>query len=296
MEKTVTVADKFAAALNSDIGKAAQSVGETTASTMLGIGQIMTDQLIADAEEAMAKIDADLEAKKQEIEKAREAELRKKGLLEAKTAEDMQAKVDAAEEAGDEILKAELERKQKEMEVNEKFDAQQVQAEYDAEVAKANLKYEADKAKYQMDIANASVAMAQAIMNAVNSGMQFGPAAVAMVPILTAMAAAQGAVQIAAITSRPPKKATIPPPAFADGGFVPGNPRDGDVQQILATAGERVQTAEDVQNELRTLEGGGGKEIILYATFKLDTETIGKAVFNFANHHGAMLEARAIIG
>jgi hypothetical protein len=45
-----------------------------------------------------------------------------------------------------------------------------------------------------MDIVNAANTMAQAIINAVNAGMQFGIAAPVMVPLLTGMAGSLSAI------------------------------------------------------------------------------------------------------
>ncbi|GHV89207.1 hypothetical protein AGMMS50267_15670 [Spirochaetia bacterium] len=294
MEKTVTTADKFNAAMGSTIGKAAQSVASGTMDMVSNIGGMMVEQLQHDTEEAIAKIDEQLAIKKAEIEEARNQALMEAGFIEAQTSEDMQAKIDAAKEAGDEVLQYELERRQEEMRINEEYDAKAKEAEEKAAREKLDLQYKADMAAYKQKIADTTLTIAQSIASAVSAGMQFGPAAVAMVPVLTAMAAAMGGAQMAVLLANPPKK-----PAFADGGIVPGNPRLGDVQQILATGGEGVFTADQMEAMGMMANnggGGGGQEVVQYLNVYIDGELVGKSVARFFNAKGAIIEQRALIG
>ncbi|GHU15421.1 hypothetical protein FACS1894163_02080 [Spirochaetia bacterium] len=277
---------------DSDTFKAAQKVAGETMGMVSQIGDMMLKQLQHDTEEAIAAIDEKLADEKEKIEEARNQALMEAGFIEAQTADDMQARIDAAKEAGDEVLQYELERKQEEMRINEEFDAKEKAAEEQAAREKLELQYKADMAAYKQKIVDTTLTIAQSIASAVSSGMQFGPAAVAMVPILTAMAAAMGGAQMAILLSNPPKK-----PAFADGGIVPGNPRLGDVQQILATGGEGVFTADQMEAMgMMANNGGGGQEVVQYLNIYLDGALVGKSVARFFNANGAIIEQRAIIG
>ncbi|GHT88466.1 hypothetical protein FACS1894137_16800 [Spirochaetia bacterium] len=104
-----------------------------------------------------------------------------------------------------------------------------------------------------------------------------------------AMATTLGGITLGMVIANKPKA-----PHFADGGIVPGRKSDGDTIPVMATAGEIIMN--EMQQE-RVADGiVGGKNITLDATFILDSETIGKATFNWANDTGAVLKARAIIG
>ena len=73
-------------------------------------------------------------------------------------------------------------------------------------------------------------------------------------PILAALIAASGAVQIASIVANKPK-----PPSFATGGIVPGNSYSGDRVQANVNSGEMILNAQQQRNlwDMANSRGGG---------------------------------------
>ena len=91
----------------------------------------------------------------------------------------------------------------------------------------AKLKHKMDVANWQNQLLQASVATAQSIVNAVNSGMSAGPGALVMVPLLTGMAAALTATQLSVIAANKPQE----PAYLAQGGLI--RRRTGGVNAII---------------------------------------------------------------
>ncbi len=120
-------------------------------------------------------------------------------------------------------------------------------------IDKAELEYKQAESSKKIALFDAGIALAAAIMQATLAGMQFGIAAPAMIPILTALAAATGALQIATIASTPLPEI----PAFSSGGYVSsdysGNysaygltsPNSYDNTLAWLSTGERVLSVEE---------------------------------------------------
>jgi hypothetical protein len=164
------------------------------------------------AQAAMEEIDKALEQSKKSIEEAREAQLVEEGFMEAQRSEDMQAQIDAAREANDQVLEYQLRRRQREMEINEQYDAEVKAAEKKANKEKAEQEYKAAQTKYELDLTSAIVSGALAVAQAAVNTWPI-PA----IPMMAAAGASTGA-QIAVIAANPPKL------KFATGGIVPGQP------------------------------------------------------------------------
>lgn len=97
----------------------------------------------------------------------------------------------------------------------------QIEKQREAEIAKA--KNDASKKQYSMQVIQAIAQTAQNIIAAVGAGMQFGVAAPYMIALLTGIATATGAVQIAAIQKQQQAAASQ---GYSSGGFTKPGPVD----------------------------------------------------------------------
>lgn len=95
----------------------------------------------------------------------------------------------------------------------------QIEKQREAEIAKA--KNDASKKQYSMQVIQAIAQTAQNIIAAVGAGMQFGVAAPVMIPVLTGIATATGAVQIAALRKQQQAAASQ---GYSTGGFTKPGP------------------------------------------------------------------------
>lgn len=97
----------------------------------------------------------------------------------------------------------------------------QIEKRREAEIAKA--KNDASKKQFAMQVIQAVAQTAQNIIAAVGAGMQFGAAAPYMIALLTGIATATGAVQIAAIQKQQQAAASQ---GYSTGGFTKPGPVD----------------------------------------------------------------------
>ena len=97
----------------------------------------------------------------------------------------------------------------------------QIEKQREAEIAKA--KNDASKKQYSMQVIQAVAQTAQNIIAAVGAGMQFGVAAPYMIALLTGIATATGAVQIAALRKQQQAAAAQ---GYSTGGFTKPGPVD----------------------------------------------------------------------
>jgi hypothetical protein len=218
----------------------------------------------------------------EQIEKARQMELEAEGFIEAQSEEQIQKQIDAAKQAGDEVLQYQLNRRLKEKEINARYDAQAKAAEEKAAREKAQIEYEAAKTEYAMNLIQAVNAGIMAVLQALGSA----PPPINFV--LAGLSGAATAVQIGMLAANPPQ-----PPAFADGGIVPGRRGDGDVNHIIATAGELILNEAQQENVADKLMGG---EIVINTYVVVNDEVLGKAAARYANTRGAVFEQRAVMG
>jgi hypothetical protein len=258
------------------IGEAAISAFDSISSQALDISR-------KHAEEQIAIIDAALERTKEQIEESRQMELEAEGFIEAQSEEQIQKQIDAAKQAGDEVLQYQLERRLKEKEINDRFDAQAKAEEEKAAREKAQIEYQAAKEEFALNMIQAVNAGAMAVLRALAS------AAPPYNFILAGVAGAATAAQISLLAANPPK-----PPAFADGGIVPGRKADGDTKHIIATAGELILNEAQQENVAEKLTGGG--ETVVNTYLVVNDEVIGKSSARYANTRGAVYERRAIMG
>jgi hypothetical protein len=221
-------------------------VATQAVSTIATIGQAILDVQKAKTDEMLAGIDAALEKQQEQIDKARQAELEAAGVAEATSEESLQAQIDAAKAAGDEVLQYQLSRRLEEKNINDKYDAQEKAAEEKAAREKADIQYKADTAQWEMDVINATNAGIIAVMQAWAQGGGLLGA------VMAALVTAATAVQIGALAANPPKK-----PAFASGGIVGGRRADGDTQAINATAGELILNEAQQETTWNKMNSGG---------------------------------------
>jgi len=219
------------------------TVGQSTIDAYQGIADAALEVTRQHAEEQIAGIERSLEKMLETIEEAREAELEAKGFMEAQSEEEFDRQIERAKEAGDEVLQYHLSRRKEELEINKRYDAQVKAAEEKAARDKADIEFKLAKQEHAMQIIQATNAAAMAILMA-SKNMWPIPA----IPMM-AMAGTAAGVQIGLLIANPPKY-----PHFADGGIVPGRKSDGDVQHVLATAGEVILNEAQQKNVAGKLE------------------------------------------
>jgi hypothetical protein len=228
-----------------------------TGAAVLEAYQSVTDAMIeitmAKAQELIDDIDRRLEEAQEEIERQREEALEAAGFIEAQKSEQLEDDIARAKESGDQILQYYLERRQEEMRINEEFDAKAKAAEKKAAQEKAKIEYDAAKAKHALDITNAILTGAQAVMNAIASGWSvISPAAPALAATFGALAGASMGAQLSVLLANPPK-----PPKFETGGIVPGNSWSGDKVPALVNSGELILNKAQQDSVAGQLSGGG---------------------------------------
>jgi hypothetical protein len=225
LAETPKAATDFNTQMQKAVGRA-QAISGNVISIMDTMAEVNRKKL----EEEIALIDEMLEKQKAAIEEQRQRELEEAGFAEVARAEDMDAQIEAAKASGDQILQYQLQRKQQEKRINEKYDAQTKAAEEKAAKDKAKLEYEMAMEEWKLNIIKAinNMASAIAVSLAAGGGTPLGFA-------MAALAGAAGAVQVAALQGNPPK-----PPKFETGGIVPGSSYSGDKVPALVNSGELI--------------------------------------------------------
>jgi hypothetical protein len=236
------------------------------------------------AAEAMAEVDRVLGETQKHIEDARLEALEAEGFIEAQRAENMQAQIDAAIEANDEVLQYQLERRKREMEINEEYDAQAKAEQEKAEKEKAELEYKAARTKYEMDITNAIVTGAMAISNAIAAGWGAGfPMGPVLAGVFGTAAAVSTGAQLAVIRSNPPAL------KYATGGIVPGQTHAGtDTVAAMLTPGEVILNRAQQENLAPQL-GGGPLTVVVNLDGRPIAETVIK---DYVNRGLVLIEAK----
>jgi hypothetical protein len=257
------------------------------------IASAITQAQRAAVESQIEDIDKMLDAELERIEEMRQRALEEAGFAEATTEESLQAKLDAAVEAGDQILAYEYQRRLEEKAINDRFDAQAKAAEEKAAKEKAQLEYKAAKGAWELSLAQAGTNLAMALLNAVEQGAAWpvpmgGP--IVGIPLFTGLTAAAGTVQIALIAGNPPK-----PPTFEDGGLVPGSSFSGDNVLARVNSGERILTMENQEFMLAAAGAAGGERVItVVVPVYLDSHQIAEVVAEEINTARTMIDERGI--
>jgi hypothetical protein len=269
----------------------AQEAVNTFADIASAFSQIRTAQV----EQEVAAIDALLAQELESIERLRQQALEDAGFAEASTEASFEKQIAAAQQANDEVLQYQLERRREEKRINDTYDKQAQAAEAQAEYDKAQLQYEADTVAWNAQIAMLPFNTALMMMNAFSSGWAAGTAlavpglAPALAGVYSGMALAQGIAQGAVMQATKPQPPTL---KFDSGGIVPGRAFNGDTVSAQLNSGERILTMDNQEFMLEA--AGAGKPIRIENRIYLDSRIIGESTADVFNTVGAMLETRAL--
>jgi hypothetical protein len=283
--------DKITAGMKKAKEKAEKKDKKWVANLMqVGDAAIDAYQAIADAaleisrkhaEEQIAGIERALKEMLNIIEKAREAELEQKGFIEAQSEEEYDRQIERAKKAGDEILQYHLERRKEEMEINKKYDAWAKAEEDKAAKDKADIEFRVAKQEHAMQIIQATNAGVMAVVRALaaaNPPINF---------ILAGLVGGAAATQLGLLISNPPTY-----PQFADGGIVPGRKADGDVQHIMATAGEVILNNAQQENLAGKLENGRFTQLTV--VLQVDSREMARSMADVYGSGTVLIPARGI--
>ena len=261
-----------------------KQIGNATLDAYSSISSSILEIKRNEAEAKKALIDKELEQTLGALEKEKQERLIAAGFAVENNAQSLDAQLEAARSSGDEALAYELERRIQEKEINDEFDKLAEEANREAAEKKAKLEYDIAKQEHAQKIIDAVTASALAILNSLKAGGIVGG-------ILAAITGAAAAVQIAAITSNPPKM-----PSFSTGGIVPGSNFTGDKVLTSLNSREGVFTLADqqylfdqIQNQ--KLAGNGVKATIVIS---LDSREIAKSTIDLVNDGFYTIKARAL--
>jgi hypothetical protein len=257
-------AQESAAKFKEYAGKAASAVSEiggamiSVASSLSEIQRAQIDEAIDVIDKALERelgvIDDLLNGQLDALSEMRNRALEEAGFISATSEEGLEAALQAAIETGDEALIYAERRRQEELAINREFDrkeqeardealAKEKAAKEQAEKEIAQLEYEAAMDSWRIQLAQAGVSIATAILMGFAQAGPWGGAAGAalMIPV--------GAAQIAAINANKPK-----PPEGAGGGGDSASP---------AVAGAGAQSSEPIlpaQNTLAAAAANGAAQ------------------------------------
>ena len=202
----------------------------------------MSSNILSILSSISATYDAMYEKRLEQLDAQMQKELEAAGVAEDTAVESAQAALDAAIEAGDEEEIAAAEKALKKAQIEEKYAKKKAQLEYEAELTKW---------KWNLGMAYANIPLA--ITNALASGWAAGPVMGPILgPLYASLAGAAAAAQLAPLYAAKPE-----PPAYAEGGIVPGSRSDGDNTLVKTTPGEMILN-ESQQARLLNIANGGG--------------------------------------
>lgn len=212
------------------------------------------------------------QAKIEALDNQMQAELMAAGLAEETQIEQAQREFDAAVAAGDLIAQEEKKRALEKAKIEEKY-----------RKARADLEYKAAMDAYNYRVIEAAAAVPLAILSALISGWKTGPITAG---IYAGMAGLAAGLQYAAVQAARPT-----PPAFAQGGIVPGSSFSGDNVSARVNSGEMILNQ---QQQGRLFEmvngGGGGQQVIIYLGGQKVYDELHRASVN----GNLLIDARAV--
>jgi hypothetical protein len=271
---------------SSEKWQAGMQLATAAVQTFTDIASAITQAQAQAVEEQVAEIDKMLDEELERIEEMRQKALEEAGFAEAATQESLQAKMDAAKEAGDQILAYEYQRRMEEKAINDRFDAQAEAAEKEAKMKKGQLEYEAAIAEWETSKVTGTINGALAVLQALSSAnfpLNF---------VIAGLVGAAAVVQQGIIADNPPRR-----PSFESGGIVPGASFSGDNVLARVNSGERILTMD--QQEFMLEAAGAGVEnqtITVVVPVYLDGEKITEVVADNINSARVLLEKRGIKG
>lgn len=242
----------------------------------------------ADLEQTLAAIDAASNAQLAALDAQMAAELEAAGLTEQTQLEKLQSELDAAVASGDTETANQLQDEIDRLTIQQEYADKKAQVEKNTAKQKAQAEYNAAMQQWNIQKVKAGADLAMGIMQATIAGLQFGPAAIAMVPILVAIATAAGVANLIAIGDAKPTA-----PAFATGGIVPGSSFSGDQITAKVNSGEMVLTQDQQKNLFNMANNGGGGGN--YFTFMIDSETLYDKFYTDSKNGKFRIHKRGVV-
>jgi hypothetical protein len=236
-----------------DVTKKTEMTAKEAFDNMTDEALAVMTAIVSTLGQADAFLDAKLERDLARVDEETQAKLEAAGLQEETEIQRLENEIAAAEMKGDSVTANELKNELARTKILE-----------DAEKKKAKLRYESELKAWKLGRATILLEGAIAQIRAVSAGLSFGPAAVVMVPLLSALSLAGTIFALAAHSQAKPQA-----PTFETGGFVPGNSFSGDRVDIRANSGEAVLTT-DQQREFMDIANGnknvGGNVVLQLVT------------------------------
>jgi len=268
-----------------------KTINEVAGKLMSGLNDLMSGisaNIQGDLQQTLDWIDTTTTERLASLDAQMAAELEAAGLTEQTERERIQSQLDAAIEAGDTETAAKLQDDLDRLDIQQKYADRKAGIEAEAANQKAQAEYNAAHKIWEMQVVKSFADMALGIMQATIAGMQFGPGAAAMVPILVAIASAAGVANIAATADAEPTS-----PTFATGGIVPGSSFSGDKIIAKVNSGEMVLNTQQQAQLFNMANGnnGGGN----YFTFMIDSETLYDKFYTDSKNGKFRIHKRGVV-
>jgi len=276
------------------MGEAVAQYGSQVASIISAGLQMWADSVTRETEIQKKRLEERVRLEKEALDEDYRNKLYYAGLAEATSAAQWEAELARVQDTLDERLIALTEESLQRARIEEEYAAEKKRIDEEAAKEKAKLEYKAAMATWQMNLLNAIVGGAMAVINGLNT-QPFMPVGIAM----GALAATLSALQIATVASNKPKMAQ-----FATGGIVGGNSFSGDNVPIWVNSGERILTVEDQKLLSDFLKGaavrgdsrGSAQEPInVTIPIYLDRRKIGEAIAEDINNRQYAIKADSFV-
>jgi len=239
-----------------------------------------TEMLRRELRERTAMLREQLAAEMQE-------RLHAKGFVEAATEAQHERELQLAMESGDQQRIFEAHSNMERFLIEEEF--AQKKLELDEYLAKREqaLSHRAAVAQWRMQVLNAKVSAAMAVLSGFAT-QPFVPAGI----VAGALAGGLGAAQIALVKANRPRLQS-----FNSGGIVAGNSFSGDSVMARVNSGEMILTRQQQQSLFDRISGndlGGEKTVNAHIQICLDRKVIGDAVIKDINNRTYLIDAGSI--
>jgi hypothetical protein len=197
------------------------------------IAEGQLEKLRQNVEETKALIEQTRQDTIEQAEKDRQADLEAAGFAKAQTKESLDAQIERAKEAGDQILQYQLERRMEELQINKNYDDKITEAEDIAKRATAEQDYKLAHEQWRLNVNNSILNGIMAFSNALAAGVFPW----SLIP--AGLAATAAGIQTGYYEPEAPK--------YATGGIVPGNSYSGDNMLGRLNSGEGIFTPDQMK-------------------------------------------------
>jgi len=198
------------------------------------------------------------------------------GVAEESRIMQLESEIREAEAAGNIELANEKKKELKRAKIQEEFEKKRRQVEYETALQ-----------SWEIQRILAVAQGAQAVLNAYSSAAAIPVVGFKIAPFAAALAGLAAGVQIAAINASKPQ-----PPAFAEGGIVPGTSFSGDNITARVNSGEMVLNSSQQARLFEMANGAGGAgNISVY----LGDELIYKNLYKASQRGDLIIDARGIV-